>query len=157
MTNPSLNEQRSVKGKVAGGSGNLRSDIPHNFTPSLFNFIFIFNGSTALVVHLGLLIVEVSKSHSDTRTTFSRTPLDKRSTRLRDLYLTTQKRNSQETDMDAHGMIRTRNPSKQAATDSSLRPRGHRDRLIILLFIILSLYLAPQPNTGYGLLVHEVY
>jgi hypothetical protein len=57
-------------------------------------------------------------------TTLGRTPLDERSTRLRNLYLT---------DMDTHGVIRTLNPSKQAAADASLRPRGYRDRLIIVL------------------------
>jgi hypothetical protein len=37
-------------------------------------------------------------------------------------------RNSQETDIYASSGIRTRNPSKRTAVDSSLRPRGHRDQ-----------------------------
>ena len=35
---------------------------------------------------------------------------------------------SQETDVHAAGGIQTRNPSKRAAADRRLRPRGHRDR-----------------------------
>ena len=35
---------------------------------------------------------------------------------------------SQETDIHDSGGIRTHNPSKQAAADPRLRPRGHRDR-----------------------------
>ena len=39
---------------------------------------------------------------------------------------------SQETDTHAPGGIRTRNPSKQAAADLHLRPRGHWDRRFIM-------------------------
>jgi len=35
---------------------------------------------------------------------------------------------SQETDIHASGVIRTRNPRKQEAADTRLRQRGHRDR-----------------------------
>jgi hypothetical protein len=35
---------------------------------------------------------------------------------------------SQETNIHAAGGIRTRNPSKQAAENPKLKPRGHRDR-----------------------------
>jgi hypothetical protein len=36
---------------------------------------------------------------------------------------------SQQTDIHAPGGIRTHNPSKRAAADPRLRPRGHWDRL----------------------------
>jgi len=36
---------------------------------------------------------------------------------------------SQETDIHAHGGIQTHDPSKPAASDPPLRPRGHWDRL----------------------------
>jgi hypothetical protein len=40
---------------------------------------------------------------------------------------------SQKTDIHASGGIRTRNPSKRAAADPRLRPRGHWDRLILII------------------------
>jgi len=49
---------------------------------------FSFHGSKALV-DKGLLIVEFSRSHSDTYTKLGRTPLDELSAHRRDLYLTT--------------------------------------------------------------------
>ena len=61
-------------------------------------------------------------------TTLGRTPLDERSARRRDLYLTTH--NTHKTDIHAPGGIRTRNPSKRAVADPRLRPRGHWDRRI---------------------------
>ena len=64
-------------------------------------------------------------------TTLSRTPLDERSARRRDFYVTTHNI-SQETDSDATGGIRTRHPRKQyVAEDTRLRPHGHWDRLCI--------------------------
>jgi len=68
-----------------------------------------------------LRIITLSDTH-----TLGRAPLDERSVRRRDLYLT--KQCSQQTDIHAHGGIRTRNPSKRATTDPHLRPRGHRNR-----------------------------
>jgi hypothetical protein len=50
------------------------------------------------VVNLGLLIVDVSGSHSDT-TTLGRTPLDEWSARRRDLYLTTHNTHKRQTSM----------------------------------------------------------
>jgi hypothetical protein len=52
---------------------------------------------------------------------------------------------SQETDIHALGGIRTHNPSKRAAADPRLRPRGHCDRhgiALPLLFrlLVLNLY-----------------
>jgi hypothetical protein len=46
------------------------------------------------------------------------------------------KQYSQETDIHAAGEIRTYIPSKRAAIDLRLRPRGHWDRLLCFLLII---------------------
>jgi hypothetical protein len=50
-----------------------------------------------------------------------RIPLDERSVRRRDLYLTTHK-HSQDTDINAPGGIGTQDPSKRSAKDPRLRP-----------------------------------
>jgi len=42
--------------------------------------------------------------------------------------LTDNTQHSQQTDIRAPGGIRTHNPSKRAAADPRLRPRGHSDR-----------------------------
>jgi hypothetical protein len=59
-------------------------------------------------------------------TTLGRIPLDEWSARRRDLYLTAHITHKRQTFMSLGG-IRNRNPSKRAAADSRLRPRGHRD------------------------------
>jgi hypothetical protein len=59
-------------------------------------------------------------------TTLGRTPLDECSARRRDLYLTTY--NIHKRHIHALWGIRTHNPSKRAAADPHLRPRGHWDR-----------------------------
>jgi len=64
--------------------------------------------------------------HTQRRTTVGRTPLDERSARRRDLYLTIHTHNRQ-TSMPLGG-IRTHDHSKRAAADLRLRPRGHWDR-----------------------------
>ena len=60
---------------------------------------------------------------NDTHTTIGGTPLDEGSAHHRDFYLT--KQHSQGTEIHTPGGIRTRNPSKRAAADPRLRPRGH--------------------------------
>ena len=45
----------------------------------------------------GLLILEVSRSHTQRRVTFNRTPLDEQSARRRDLYLTTHNTHNKQT------------------------------------------------------------
>jgi hypothetical protein len=50
----------------------------------------------------GLLILEVSRSHT-TRTTVSRTPLDERSARRKDLYLTTHNKHNRQTSVPPVG------------------------------------------------------
>jgi hypothetical protein len=54
-----------------------------------------------------------------------RTSLDEWSARLRDLYLTTHNTHKRQTSSKTH------NPSKRAAVDPRLRPRGHWDRQIL--------------------------
>ena len=73
----------------------------------------------------GLFIIKGSWSHSHAP------PLDEWSVRRRDLCLTTHS-NHEETDIHSRG-IRTRNPSKRAAADPRLRPRGHWDRKFTFL------------------------
>ena len=77
-------------------------------------------------VGYGLLIHEVSGSHTTTHRTryvFSGRVI---SPTQRPLPDNTQQ--SQETDIHDPGGIRTRNPSRRAAADLRLKPRGHWDR-----------------------------
>jgi len=67
--------------------------------------------------------------HTQRRTTFGRTPLDEWSAPHRDLYLTTHNTHNRQTSMNPGG-IRTHDPSRRAAADLRLRPRGHSDRLV---------------------------
>jgi len=66
--------------------------------------------------------------HKQRRTTVGRIPLDARSARRWDLYLTTLT-----TDIHAAGGIRTHNLSRRAAVDLSLRPRSNWDRQRFLI------------------------
>jgi len=73
-----------------------------------------------LVGH-GLLIIEGSRSLADTP-------------HLLELFWTNDQPDilhSQETAIHSPGGLRTRNPSKRAATDPRLRPRDHRARPLI--------------------------
>ena len=72
----------------------------------------------------GLLILEVSRSHTQRRTTVGRTPLYEPSVRRRDRYLTTHNTHNRQTSIHAPGGIRTHNLCRRAAADL-LRPRGH--------------------------------
>jgi len=47
---------------------------------------------------------------------------------------------SQDTDFHTLGWIRTRNPSKRAAADTRLRPRGHRDRPLRVILTTFYMY-----------------
>ena len=97
--------------------------------------IYIFIGPTA---HHWLRTSSFSKflDHTQRRTIVGRTPLDERSARCRDLYLTTHNTHNRQTSMPFHG-FRAHNPSKRAAADLRLRPRGHwkRQHFTILLLI----------------------
>jgi len=61
--------------------------------------------------------------HTQRRTTFGRTPLDGRSARRRDVYLTTHNTYNR-----PPAGIRTHNLSRRAAAHQRGRPRGHWDR-----------------------------
>ena len=62
----------------------------------------------------GLIILEVSRSHT-TRTTVGRTPLDERSARRRDLYLTTRN-TQQQTSISPAGFEPTISPADHPKT-----------------------------------------
>jgi len=80
---------------------------------------FLFShGATALVAE-DLLSVE--DSFTLRHTTLGRTPLDERSTRRKDQYLTTNNTHKRQ-DIHASGGIQIRNPSKRATADPRLRP-----------------------------------
>jgi len=61
--------------------------------------------------------------HTQRRNTVGRTPLEERSARRRDLYLTTHNTHNGDTSM-APCAIRTQNLRRRAAADLHLRPRG---------------------------------
>jgi len=65
--------------------------------------------------------------HTQRRITVGRTPLEEKSARRRDLYLTTPNTHNRQTFVPPVG-IRTHNLSMRAAPDLRLRPRGHWDR-----------------------------
>ena len=75
-----------------------------------------------------LLIFTRFLDHTQRRTTVGRTPLDEWPARRRDLYLTTRNIYNRQISMRTGG-IRTHDPSRRAAPDLQLRPRGHWDRL----------------------------
>jgi hypothetical protein len=78
-------------------------------------------------VGLGLHTVEDSRSHSDTPHSIG---LSGRVISPTQRPLPDDTQYSQETNIHAPGEIRTHNPSKWAAPDSRLRPRGHWDQQI---------------------------
>jgi hypothetical protein len=73
------------------------------------------------------------RDHTFGHTSLGRTPLDEWPALHSDLYLTTD--NIHKRDIHAPGGIRTHNPSKLAAVDPRLRPRGHWDRWHCLIVI----------------------
>jgi hypothetical protein len=76
-----------------------------------------------------LLIIEASRSHSDTPHTRWDSSGRVISLMQRPLPDTTQ--HSQETDINVPGGIRTHNLNKRTVADPRLRPRGHWDRPVI--------------------------
>ena len=68
--------------------------------------------------------------HTQRRTTVGRTPLDERSARRRELYLTTHNNHNRQTFMPPGG-IRTRDLSRLGAAELRIRPRGYWDRQIM--------------------------
>jgi len=71
----------------------------------------------------GVLIVEVSRSHSDTPHSVGLLWTGNQPDAVTDYT-----QHPQESDIHASGGIRTHNPSKRAATDPSLRPCGNWNR-----------------------------
>ena len=83
----------------------------------------------AFTTHLRILAVSFLRfrDHTQWHIAVGRTFLDEWSAHRRDLYLTNTQ-HSQQTNINAPGGIRTRNPSGRAAADPRLRPLGHWDR-----------------------------
>ena len=75
-------------------------------------YLFIYLLGCTVLVGLGPLVVQVSRSHSV------------------GLHLTGDRPHDTHRRQNIHatGGIRSRNPSKRAAADPRLRPRGHRHR-----------------------------
>jgi len=102
------------------------SKSPHRVTTanseiSFINGDFFFRGATSPPVGQSLLFIEASRLHSGTLHSIG--ILDERSVQRRCLYLTTC--DTHKTDIHNIGGIRTRNPSKGAAANLRLKPRGH--------------------------------
>jgi hypothetical protein len=76
-------------------------------------------------------------------TTLGRTPLDEWWARRRDLFVTTHDIHKRRTFLP-HGGIRTKNPSKRAAADPRLRPRGRWDRHCVWLWGQIYLLFSPM-------------
>jgi hypothetical protein len=77
------------------------------------------------LVGQGLLIIEASRWHSDTPYTVGLLwTIDQPDAET----VPDNTQHSQETDIHAFGGIRTHNPSKRAAADPCLRPRGDWDK-----------------------------
>ena len=91
-----------------------------------FCFFHFFFGRNSPPVGQGLLIHEVSRSHTTTHHRRQDSSGRVISSQKRPLPDNTQ--HSQQTDIHAHGGIRTHNPSWRTAADLRLRPRGHWDR-----------------------------
>ena len=87
--------------------------------------LFVFDATAPPVGH-GLLIYEVSRSHTTTH--HSRYDSSGRVISPSQRPLPDNTQHSQQTDINAAGGIRTHNLSSRAAADLRLRPRGHWDR-----------------------------
>ena len=91
-------------------------------TACIFYYFFAQQPSVAQ----GLLLHEVSRSHTTTH--HSRQDSSGRVISSSQRPLPDNTQHSQQTDIHAPGGIRTHNPSKRAAADLRLRPRGHWGR-----------------------------
>ena len=77
----------------------------------------------------GLLILEVSRSHTTTH--HSRKDSSGRVISSSQRLLPDNTQHSQQTNIHAPGRIRTHDLSRRAAADLRLRPRGHWDRHVL--------------------------
>jgi hypothetical protein len=103
---------------------------------------------------LGHLIVEVSRSHTIRHTHTHQVGLLWTSDKLvAEAATYTTHNKHKKANIHAISVIRTRDPSNQAAADLRLRPHGHRDWLIYLsnssLKILFSLVSKVLPRTGH--------
>jgi len=73
--------------------------------------------------------------------TLSRTPLVGWSARSRDMCLTTHNSHTRQTDIQAPGGIRTRNPGRRATADPRLRPCSQWDRRYYIYIYRIYIYL----------------
>jgi len=96
-------------------------------TSRLFNLNFFWGGGRYSPQWASTSSFTRFSDHTQRRTTVGRTPLDEWSVRRRDLYLTKHNNHMRQTSMPPGG-IRTHDPSRRAAADIRLRPRGYRDR-----------------------------
>ena len=94
------------------------------YNKPVFVCLFVF-GATAPKLGQGLLIHEVSRSHTTTH--HSRQDSSRRVISASQRLLLDNTQQSQQTDIHAPGGIRTHNLSRRAATDLRLRRRGHWD------------------------------
>ena len=101
---------------------------PFQIPPPLFHITTAPSGSGSSLYR----DLTITPSH----TTLGRTPLDESSPRRRDL--TWQHTTLSKIRYPCPGRIRNGIPSKRAATDPRLRPRGQYDRHQTLLFVILN-------------------
>ena len=99
----------------------LTDDVKHWILRSVFFFIWRDSPQRARASSFTR-----SLDHTQRRTTLGKTPLDEWLARRRDLYVTTHSIHKRH--IHVPGGIRTHNPSKGAAVNLHLRPRGHWDR-----------------------------
>jgi hypothetical protein len=93
--------------------------------------LVIFNARQSLVGQ-DLLTVEVSRSHSDTPQTVGLLWMSDQPDA--EISLPVNTHSSQQADIHSPGGIRTPNPSKRAAAEPLVTPRGHRDRLLCAIY-----------------------
>ena len=82
---------------------NLLLLIKHDRRGNVTIYIFFFAVALRPDAGHGLLILEVSRSHTQRRTKVSKTPLDEWSARRRDLYLATHNTHNRQTSMTPVG------------------------------------------------------
>jgi hypothetical protein len=108
------------------------SSLNHNANSTIWPAQFYFHGSTALK-GLGLLY-EVPRSHSHTH--HHRYDSSGRVIGQSQRPLPDNTQHSQETDIHAHGRIRTRNPSKRTVADRCLILRGRWERRHVQMSLV---------------------
>ena len=122
----------SMVDKVALGQGFL---LCHSTTTPYLPFSFFFAVALRPNAGHGLLILEVSRSH--TRTDHSRQDSSGRVISQSQRPLPDNTQHSQQTNIYAPGGIRTHNLSRLVAADLRLRRRGHWDRHLYLNITII--------------------